>query len=82
MTKKPYPHDKDIVNAIMNLLAKKPWINPMDFPGEVRDELEKMGFFTGLVSVKRIWRIYEKMVRRGWVQDYLGVVSNETESIY
>ena len=72
--KKPYPHNLDIEEAIKEVLAKKPHIHPLDFPDEVRKKLQEKGFHTGLVSGKRIWKIYEEMVRKGRIYDVLGVV--------
>jgi hypothetical protein len=75
--KKPYPHNSDIINAIMNVLSKEPFIRPIDFPDKVKAELEKEGFYIGLVSTRRIWRLYEEAVRRDILYDYLGVVNYE-----
>lgn len=72
--KKPYPHNKEIEEAIKELLSKKPWTSPQEFIEEVKHTLGNKGYFTGLVSGKRIWKIYEEMVRRGRIYDILGVV--------
>jgi hypothetical protein len=72
--KKPYPHNGDILNAMVKLFSREPFIKPLDFPDKVRAELEREGFYVGLVSDRRIWRIYEEVVRRGFLYDYLGVV--------
>ncbi|WP_069806938.1 hypothetical protein [Vulcanisaeta thermophila] len=72
--RKPYPHNTDILNAIMRVLSREPLIKPMEFPDKVRRELENEGFYVGLVSTRRIWRVYEDAVRRGFIYDYLGVV--------
>ncbi|MGC8542469.1 MAG: hypothetical protein ACP5NQ_00905 [Vulcanisaeta sp.] len=72
--KKPYPHNNDILNAMLRVFSKEPFIKPIDFPDKVREELEKEGFYVGLVTTRRIWRIYEEAVRRGLIYDYLGVV--------
>ncbi len=77
--KRPYPHNKDILEAIKKVLSREPWINPLDFPDKVREQLERDGFYTGLVSTRRIWRIYEEAVRRGFIRDYLGVVIGSEE---
>jgi len=75
--RKPYPHNSDIANAIIDVLFSEPWIHPADFTEKVREELKKRGFYPGLVSDKRIWRIYEEMVRKGRTYDILQVVKNE-----
>lgn len=72
--KKPYPHNNDILNAMLRVFSREPFVKPIDFPDKVREELEKEGFYVGLVSTKRIWRIYEEAVRRGFIYDYLNVV--------
>ena len=72
--KKPYPHNSDIEEAIKEVLADKPHIHPLDFPDEVRKKLEEKGFYVGLVSGKRIWRIYEELVKKRGYPDVLGVV--------
>ena len=74
LKKRPYPHNSDILNAMLRVFSREPFIKPMDFPDKVREELRKEGFYVGLVSTKRIWRIYEDAVRRGFIYDYLGVV--------
>ncbi len=72
--KLPYPHNKDIEEAIRRVIAKKPYLRPEEFYDEVIRELREMGFYPGLVTVKRVWRIYEEMVRKGRIPDVLGVV--------
>ncbi len=75
--KRPYPHNKDIARAIMRVLSEKPWVKPMDFVDEVKKALEEEGFYTGLVSARRIWRIYEEYARKRWIFDYLGVLEED-----
>ncbi len=75
-SKKPYPRNSDIEEAIMRLIIKNPLVSPDDFPDAVKYELENYGFYTGLVNKKRIWRVYENMVRSGKMYDYLEVVQN------
>ncbi len=72
--KRAYPHNEDIAEVIVEVLSSKPWISPLDFVDEVRKKLEEKGFFTGLVSAKRIWRLYREMVEKGRISDVLGVV--------
>jgi len=75
--KRPYPHNKDIAQAILRVMREKPYVKPVDFVNEVKRVLEDEGYYTGLVSAKRIWRIYEEYARRGWMYDYLGVMEND-----
>lgn len=79
--RKKYPHNKDIEEAIRELLSKKPHIHPLDFIDEVKKVLEEKKFYTGLVSGKRVWRIYEEMVRKGRIYDILGVVTQTPKDL-
>ena len=68
-----YPTSRDIVEAVVE--ASKSGIrNPHDFPDLVFRILEERGFDTTYVTIKRIWRTYESLVRRGVISDVLGVV--------
>jgi hypothetical protein len=71
--KKPYPRNDDIAEAILEVVGI-PTLKPEDLPDRVRRVLEERGFYTGLVTDKRVWRIYETLVRRGRIYDVLGVV--------
>jgi len=71
--KKPYPRNKDIRQTIIEVLNEG-LIYPQELIEEVKKKLEERGFYTGLVSTKRIWRLYEEMVRKGFIPDYLDVV--------
>ena len=73
MVKKPYPRNDDIAEAILEVVGI-PTLKPEDLPDRVRRVLEERGFYTGLVTEKRVWRIYETLVRRGRIYDVLGVV--------
>lgn len=75
--KKPYPHNKDIAQVILKVMREKPYVKPIDFINEVKRELENEGYYTGLVSAKRIWRIYAEYARKGWIYDYLGVMESD-----
>ncbi|ABL77972.1 histone acetyltransferase type B catalytic subunit [Thermofilum pendens] len=74
MSKKPYPHNDDIVEAILEVLGKDFTVSPEEFPSRVKEKLEEKGFYAGLVSEKRVWSLYEKLVKSGRMPDYLGVV--------
>ncbi len=69
----PYPTSRDIVEAVVEasrLFAG----HPDEFPEFVLEILRRRGFYVGFVTVKRIWRVYEELVRRGVISDTLGVV--------
>jgi len=40
-------------------------------------ELKEEKFFTGLVNPKRVWKIYENLVRKGIIYDVLDVMKRE-----
>jgi len=48
--------------------------DPLEFPEYVRKILQEWGFSTQLVSDRRVWRLYEEMVRRRFIPDSLGVM--------
>ncbi len=75
--KKSYPRNSDIRNAIIEVLSKDIIEHPDDFPEYVYKKLEDKGFYTGLLTVKRIWKIYEEMVRKKWLDDVLDVVKKK-----
>jgi len=72
--RKPYPRNSDVARAIIEVLCMKPLLHPQELPGEVKSRLEKLGYYPGLVSEKRVWRIYREMVLRGKMADTLEVV--------
>jgi len=74
MRKKPYPRDGDVAEAIKEVFSLYPLVKPENFAETVQHVLESHGFYTGLLTTKRIWRIYEKLVKRGEIFDYLMVV--------
>lgn len=74
MRKRPYPRDSDIASAITKALSRYPLIKPDEFVEAVLHALEDEGFYTRLVTAKRVWRVYEKLVRSGRLYDYLMVV--------
>lgn len=77
MVKKPYPRNRDIGEAIIAVLAKNPLLHPADLYLNVVEELERRGFYAGLVTEKRVWRVYEEMVRKGEMYDVLDVVTRK-----
>ncbi len=72
--KRNYPSSRDIVLAVKEAALKARGLHPDDFPRIVLEILEEQGFDTSYVTVKRIWRVYEKLVRSGVIPDTLGVV--------
>jgi hypothetical protein len=71
---KGYPHTSDIAEAIMDVLADKAYLRPDHFYDKVKSKLEDRGFDTSYMTVKRVWRVYEEMVKKGRIYDVLGVV--------
>ena len=74
-SKEKYPSSRDIVDAIVKAVSYAHGIHPDNFPDLVYSILEDQGFSTKFVTVKRIWRTYENLVRRGVIGDILGVIS-------
>ncbi len=66
------PTRKDLMRVIQKALTYD--VGPQDFVDLVYELLEKEGFETKFTTVKRIWRTYEEMVRKGFILDYLDVV--------
>ncbi len=79
--KKPYPRDSDVAETVIEVLAKKPYIHPAELVDEVRQRLEEKGFYAGLVTAKRIWRAYEKLVKSGRMYDILLVMSEPLDEL-
>jgi len=66
------PTRKDLMKVIVEALSAGP--SPQEFVDVVYEILEQKGFETKFTNVKRIWRTYEEMVKKGFIQDYLDVV--------
>jgi len=78
-----YPHTSDVMEAIMDVLADEAYVRPDEFYDKVKAKLEKRGFNTSYMTVKRVWRVYEEMVRKGRIYDVLDVVEQyDTEEHY
>ncbi|RUM47333.1 MAG: hypothetical protein DSY37_02790 [Hyperthermus sp.] len=71
--RRPYPTGRELAEAIVEVSQAYNG-HPDDFPQAVIEYLEGEGFDTRHVTVKRIWRIYESLVRRRVMADRLGVV--------
>ncbi len=71
--KKPYPSNIDLVRTIVEAV-KLFHGHPNDFVDYVLELLENKGFDVRHVTVKRIWRLYEMLVRKGVISDKLRVV--------
>lgn len=75
--KKKYPHNRDIMKAIMEVLSKEILIKPSELYDKVKANLEDKDFNTSLLNVKRLWSVYEEMVRKGMICDVLLVIEDE-----
>ncbi len=73
IAKKPYPHNSDIMRAIKEALSYNPLVSPEEFPDLVRKVLEEKGYYAGLVSDKRVWKLYAEMVKRRQIPNVLNV---------
>jgi hypothetical protein len=74
--KKGYPHNSDIMEVIMEILNKEIFIKPEDFYDKIIAKLEEKGFKTSFLTTKRVWRIYEEMVKKKIIYDFLEVMKN------
>ncbi len=72
--RKPYPRNTDIASALIEVLTEDPLIHPEDLVDRVKGTLEEQGFYTGLVTPKRVWRVYEACVRSKKISDVLMVL--------
>ncbi len=72
--KQEYPTSREIVEAVIEAIKRAHGIHPDDFPQLVYDLLENKGYSTRYITIKRIWRIYESLVRKGVVRDVLDIV--------
>jgi len=72
--KRKLPSTRDIAQAVAEAAMMARGLPPEEFPNVVLQLLEEQGFDTRYVTVKRIWRTYESLVRRGVIPDTLGVV--------
>ncbi len=69
-----YPSSRDVVEAVIEASKIARGIHPNDFPNLVLKILEDKGFDISHVTLKRIWRTYELLVRKGVISDVLHVV--------
>ena len=70
---KPYPTSRELASVIIDAVATFEG-HPNDFPDYVYELLEQKGYSTRFVTVKRIWTMYERLVRKKIISDRLGVV--------
>ncbi len=75
--RKNYPTSKVIVETVKEAALSVRGIHPHDFPSIVLQILRDRGYDVEYVTIKRIWRIYEKLVRSGVIPDTLRVVEGE-----
>ncbi len=72
--RKPYPSSRDVVEAVIEAVRMFSG-HPDEFPDFVLELLKSKGFDVRHVTVQRIWRTYETLVRKGVIGDRLGVLS-------
>ncbi len=76
--KHPYPSSRDVVTAVIESVRGFSG-HPDEFPDYVIQVLRDKGFDTRHVTIKRIWRTYELLVRKRIIADRLGVVIKDYE---
>jgi len=70
--KKKYPRNEDIREAIRKSLF---YIgHPHDFPDHIMQTLVDEGFDISFLNRRRVWRLYEEMVKKKQIEDFLDVV--------
>ncbi len=71
-----YPSSREVYEAVIEAARNiPPESDPLDFPDAVREILRMRGFYTGLVSDRRIWRSYRILVTKRRIPDVLGIMS-------
>jgi acyl carrier protein phosphodiesterase len=80
--RKGYPHTSDIAEAIMDVLTNEVHLRPDQLYDKVKSKLEDKGFNTSYMTVKRVWRVYEEMVRKRRIYDVLGVIEYDVNDRY
>jgi hypothetical protein len=68
------PSSRDLAEIVAEAALQARGVDPQEFPQIVITLLEERGFYTGYINEKRIWRVYETLVRRRIIPDTLGVV--------
>ena len=68
------PSSRDLAEVIAEAALQARGVPPEEFPNIVIRLLEERGFYTKYINEKRIWRVYESLVRRRVIPDTLGVV--------
>ena len=68
------PSSRDLAEVVAEAALQARGVPPEEFPGIVIRLLEERGFYTKYVNERRIWRVYESLVRRRVIPDTLGVV--------
>ena len=69
-----YPTSRVLVQTIIELSYTCRGIHPHEFPRLILDYLERKGFDTRYITIKRIWNVYESLVKRHVITDVFGVV--------
>jgi len=68
------PSSRDLAEIVAEAAMMARGVDPAEFPEIVLKLLKEKGFYTKYVNEKRIWRVYESLVRRRVIPDTLGVV--------
>jgi len=79
--KLPYPSSREVAEAVIEAVRSFSG-HPDDFPGYVLEILREKGYETRHVTIKRIWRMYETLVRKGVISDRLGVLARTYDEEY
>lgn len=69
-----YPRGGDVEKAVLKAVLEGLALTPQELYEAVLSLLEAEGFYCRHLNVKRVWRVYEGLVRRGRMPDWYGVV--------
>jgi hypothetical protein len=75
MVKSKYSRNEDVREAIIEALSNY-FDHPAYFPHAVYEVLINKKFDVKYLSYKRIWRLYEDMVKKGKIVDILDVLTS------
>lgn len=71
-----YPPSNVIYDVVREVAIRSHGLDPQDFPEAVRRRLSELGYYPGLVSDRRIWDAYQRLVLRRIIPDTFGLIKS------
>ena len=71
-----YPPSNVIYDVVKEVAMRSQDLDPQDFPEAVRQRLSELGYYPGLVSDRRIWDAYQRLVLRRIIPDTFGLIKS------